>query len=163
MEEWKLIKDFPEYQVSNLGRVKSLNYNRGKKEGILQELISDRGYCRVALYQEKKKHKVPIHRLVGQAFITNPENKPQIDHIDRNKSNNKVENLRWATTSENCLNKNYQSIKTNTGESYISLHKNIYHFRKTSNYKTISKYFKTLEEAIAYRDSILIQNPSPQA
>lgn len=105
MEIWRDIVGYEGlYQVSNLGRVKSLNYRGSKKEKILSLNRERTGYERVQLYKEGQ-HKVErIHRLVATAFIPNPENKPCIDHINTDRSDNRVENLRWVTHKENCNN-----------------------------------------------------------
>ena len=103
MEEWEDIEGYEGiYQVSNLGRVKSLNYNRTKKEKILKPQLHRKGYLYVVLYKEGKGRHYKIHRLVAQAFIPNPENKPEVNHKDEDKTNNKVENLEWTTRRENC-------------------------------------------------------------
>uniref|UniRef100_A0A6M3KQJ2 Putative HNH endonuclease n=1 Tax=viral metagenome TaxID=1070528 RepID=A0A6M3KQJ2_9ZZZZ len=104
-EIWKTIPDFPDYQVSNKGRVKSLNhYVKHPKGGlkivrekILQPINSSNGYLTVCLYSNP----IIIHRLVAQTFIANLENKPCVNHIDGNKRNNNVKNLSWCTYSEN--------------------------------------------------------------
>lgn len=157
MEEWKPIKDFPDYEVSNLGSVKSLNYNHTKQAGILRAGKDKKGYYRVVLMKDNKKKYASVHRLVAEAFIECPEGANQIDHIDRNPMNNTVGNLRWVNSQENLLNRRNFFRVTNTGEPYISFKKrdNLYSFSKTSQGTYISKHFKTLEEAIAYRDSIL--------
>lgn len=112
MEEiWKDIEGFEGlYQVSNLGRVKSLErINEGKKtvklkEKILRQSPDGKGYMMVWLYYNKKRKTCKVHRLVAQAFIPNPNNKPQIDHINGNNQDNYVENLRWCTSKENFHN-----------------------------------------------------------
>ena len=163
MEEWKPIKDFPEYEVSNLGRVKSLNYNHTKKENILKHGVCSRGYPRVVLSYNNKKRYVQVHRLVAETFLPRPDNSTQVDHIDRNPLNNNLSNLRWVSCQENLLNRNNFFRGTNTGEPYISFKKrdNLYSFAKTINHQYLSKHFKTLEEAIKYRDSILNQTSLP--
>jgi len=99
MEEYKTIDDFENYEVSNLGNV------RNKKTGrILKQRFDKYGYCRVNLYNDKKMTVKKIHQIVANAFIENPENKPIIDHIDGDKLNNNVENLRFATNIENSHN-----------------------------------------------------------
>lgn len=111
-EEWRDIKGYEGlYQVSNLGRVKSLRYKRGEQEKILDGWISKEGYRKVSFYKDNKRKDYLVHRLVAESFIPNPNNKPFIDHIDTNRTNNKIDNLRWATQKENCNNviskKNY--------------------------------------------------------
>ena len=103
-EIWKDVKNYEGlYEVSNLGRVKSLNYNRTRKEKILKSGYVC-GYCKVVLWKYGKKKMYTVHRLVAEHFIPNPDNKPCIDHIDGNRSNNRVENLRWCTYKENSNN-----------------------------------------------------------
>ena len=98
-EIWKLIVEYKNYQVSCLGRVRNATTELTLTPGI------DRGYCRVALRKEGKPWRVAIHRLVATAFIINPQQKNTIDHIDGNRSNNVVENLRWVSMSENNRNR----------------------------------------------------------
>lgn len=99
-EEWKTIPDYPNYSVSNFGRVR--NDMTGK---MLKPRIKDyehNQYAQVVLYQGKIPHKnFQIHRLVATAFIPNLENKPEVNHIDGNGLNNVVSNLEWVTGSEN--------------------------------------------------------------
>ena len=125
MEEWKDIEGYEGlYQVSNLGRVKSLEretpftsreretpftsrwgqrVTRTRKEFIMKTKEQFNGYLYLCLRNCGAKW-ISVHRLVAQAFIPNPDNKPQIDHIDGNKHNNCVENLRWVTAAENAAN-----------------------------------------------------------
>ena len=107
MEEvWKDIEEYEGlYQVSNLGRVKSLNRyiisSNGKtlfyKEKILKLRKNKHGYLYVFLYKNTVQKFYTIHRLVANAFIENPNNYPCINHKDENKENNKVSNLEWCT------------------------------------------------------------------
>lgn len=150
MEEWKPIEDFPEYEVSNLGRVKSLNYHRSGQEQLLKQVLQN-GYLIVCLHKDKIQKNVKVHRLVVKAFLPNPENKRTIDHINRNKQDNRLENLRWATHSENCLNKALGV----SGERLIYPHGNSFQVLITRQDHKVYKSFKTLEEAIAWRDQQL--------
>lgn len=104
MEQWKDIKNYDNYMVSNLGRVKSLNYNRTGKERVLKPSKDKDGYLIVGLYKNGKGKTHKIHRLVAETFIPNPENKPCIDHINTDKTDNRVENLRFVTQYENMNN-----------------------------------------------------------
>ena len=101
IEIWKPVKGFENYEVSNLGQVKSLNYNRTKEAKILRLCKNKDGYLTVTLYKNGKGYAKKVHRLVTAAFIPNPEGKTEVNHIDGNKTNNRVENLEWATHSEN--------------------------------------------------------------
>ena len=101
-EIWKDIAGYEGvYKISNLGRVKSLNYLR---KGIEKERIPNKnnsGYLIVGLHKNGKIKQFLIHRLVAEAFIENPENLPQVNHIDENKLNNCVENLEWRSAKYN--------------------------------------------------------------
>lgn len=110
-EQWKAIEGFEGlYEVSSYGRVKSLERivkNHGgvqkRAERILKENHSST-HSMVVLCKDGKTYPKTVHRLVANAFIPNPDNKPVVDHIDTNPRNNHVENLRWVTVQENCLN-----------------------------------------------------------
>lgn len=96
-EEWKDIKGYEGlYQISNKGRVKSTRNNI-----ILKPMISDKGYYHVDLYNKDNRKSCRVHRLVAQAFIPNPNNYPQVNHIDENTINNQVSNLEWCTAQYN--------------------------------------------------------------
>lgn len=103
-EIWRDIKDYPNYMVSNLGRVKSLNYRKRGEEKILKNIKIKSGYLQVELCKNRKIKKYYIHRLVAQAFIDNPNKLPCIDHINTITTDNRVENLRWVTHKENSNN-----------------------------------------------------------
>lgn len=102
MEIWKDIKGYEGlYQVSNMGRVKTLNYNHTGMERVLKESPARGGYKKVILCRENKCKTYQTHRLVAEAFIPNPEGKPCTDHINTIRTDNRVENLRWVTRKEN--------------------------------------------------------------
>ena len=93
------IPDFPNYQISEHGNV----YN--KKSGReLIPCVNSRGYMRFICINNGEKKELTLHRILALLFIPNPFNKEQVDHIDRNKLNNKLENLRWVNASENATN-----------------------------------------------------------
>ena len=109
MEEiWKTIEGYPSYMVSNMGRVKSLNYRRTGIEKILKPKINEKGYYYYSLFIDGKEYKFRIHRLVALHFIPNPNNLPEVNHKDENKANNCVENLEWCDRKYNC---NYGTSK----------------------------------------------------
>lgn len=114
-EVWAPVKDYAGYyEVSNTGRIRSVPRtivandkfmkpcieNRGGKE-LSQEICGERKVRRVVLYKDGNRDRRLVHRVVAEAFIPNPYNKTQINHIDGNPSNNNVENLEWNTPKEN--------------------------------------------------------------
>ena len=98
-ECWRSIDGYINYQVSNLGRVRNSNTGR-----ILTGSRNSFGYLTVSLSKDKSSSTQSVHRLVAREFLENPGNKTSVDHIDRDKTNNNITNLRWATQSENLGN-----------------------------------------------------------
>lgn len=100
-EIWKPIKDWEDaYLVSNLGRVFSIKYNKP-----IAVRVSNHGYCTADLFTRRKgvvrRKKIYVHREVAKCFVSNPENKEYVDHIDADKTNNVYTNLQWVTNAEN--------------------------------------------------------------
>jgi len=153
------IEGFSKYLIYENGDIfsKYLNSN-------LKPYITPKGYQRVALSNDECKSKhLFVHRLVAIAYIPNPENKKEIDHIDQNKLNNNKDNLRWASRSENIQNIKQPLVTNKLGIKYISIKidKNrykYYTFVKKIDGIRHEKTFKTLEEAIEYRDNYLQNN-----
>lgn len=98
IEVWRDIEGFKGYQVSNLGNVRSLNYRKTNKIQNLKLSLSDsnRGYKSVSMQVGSKVIRRNVHRLVAIAFIPNPQNLPEINHIDENGLNNHINNLEWC-------------------------------------------------------------------
>ena len=102
MENWKEIAGYEElYEVSDLGRVKSLGNNKSGKEKILKLQKDKYGYFQVGLYKDGKAKKSKVHRLVAEAFIPNPNNLETVNHKDEDKTNNAVCNLEWMSRGDN--------------------------------------------------------------
>lgn len=124
MEEiWKTIEDYPDYMISSMGRVKSLWYG---KEKIMKLRNDSDGYVLINFHKNKKQITFKVHRLVAQAFIPNPENKPYIDHINTDRTDNRVENLRWVTNKEN-MNNPITKLKNSGEKCYMYGKKGLNH------------------------------------
>ena len=137
------------YFINKQGEIYRQN-KKDKKFKLLKPRL-EKGYYRVCLYIDKISKFYLVHRLLGMVFIPNPDNKPCIDHIDKNKLNNDLSNLRWATYKENNDNRDFKS-KTN----YFYIYKT-----KVDTYKVVkalkgtnkiefTKTFKTLEDAESF-------------
>jgi len=154
MELWREISNYPNYLISSMGRVKSLNYFKSGEECILHPIELKTKYLVVNLYKEKQSKLMYIHKLVALAFIENPEKKPTIDHINKDRQNNHLENLRWATRKEQALNRTAK--QTSSGEKYIYLTKdNKYTVQIRRNNKIYNKKCDTLQEAMVFRNSLI--------
>ena len=118
-ETYKKIEGFENYSVSDFGNV------RNDKSGrILKEDDARGGYFRVCLSKNNKKHNKLIHKLTAEAFLLNPENKKCVDHIDNNRHNNKLANLRFATLQQNSQNRPISSNNT-SGTKGVRWNQNI--------------------------------------
>ena len=106
MEEiWKDIEEYEGlYQVSNYGNIKAFYYKGKRHQTLLRKSVGKLGYEMVGLNKNGVHKTFTVHRLVAQAFIPNPDNKPCIDHINTNKTDNRVNNLKWCTQKENINN-----------------------------------------------------------
>ena len=146
MEDWKIIEEYPNYMVSSEGKVKSIerkdcrgNHRKGK---ILSPRYNTRGYISVVLYKNGVPQTFRVNRLVAQVFIPNPDNKPYVDHINGDRADNRVCNLRWVTHKENMNNpltilkfknnKNKQKIATEC--SRLKTSKPVLQFSKNGDF-----------------------------
>ena len=118
MEVWKDIKGYEGlYQVSNLGNVMSLHYRGTKNKKQLLKPAKDKdGYLSIALYKDGKTKQYRVHRLVASAFIPNPNNYSQVNHINEIKDDNRVENLEWCTAK---YNNNYGDRRKHASQSQL--------------------------------------------
>jgi hypothetical protein len=137
------------YSATEDGRI----YSHVKAKYLSASLTRD-GYLMVVLQHNKEKKTCKVHRLVAFTYIANPENKYAVDHINRIKTDNSVDNLRWATRSENRINTEVHS-NNKLGQKHIGLHRGLYLFTLNRNGIRYEKSFKTLEEAIEHRDAYL--------
>jgi hypothetical protein len=101
MEIWKDIEQFENYQVSNLGNVRSKNYNHTGKEQVLKQNLVEGKYMYVILRNKDCVKGFRVHRLVAQAFVSNPNGFTQVNHKDENKLNNCADNLEWCDSKYN--------------------------------------------------------------
>ena len=120
LEIWKDIGGYAGlYQVSNLGRVKSLPKARSSRVNFLKHRV-DSGYARVSLSVNGKARNHSVHRLIAIEFIKNIDNLPVVNHIDGNKLNNSISNLEWVTSSENSLHAYRIGLMDQKGEAHAS-------------------------------------------
>ena len=155
MEDWKQIKDYPNYSVSNFGNVKNNSSNK-----VLKPIIDFWGYARVNLYNNNGAKMFKIHHLVYSHFANNFE-KVLIDHIDRNKENNNFNNLRLANVSLNALNQDKKNGRT-------SKYRCCYFDKKLKKFAVrinidgkkvfVGSYQKELDAGLAYNKYIIDNN-----
>lgn len=143
-EIWKAIDGYSNYEVSNLGNVKSLSYHETGISKNLKGYVDKHGYVVLNLCKNSKCKLVKVHRLVAITFIPNPENKAEVNHINGIKSDNRVENLEWNTRFEN------QKHAFNNGLNKIYDHQKIAiskaHAKKVIDMKT-GEVFNSMRSA----------------
>lgn len=146
MEEWKPIQSLPGYSISNKGRVMK------DSTGELMVLSHNNGYVRITI----SRH---IHRLVAEAFLDKPDSKRcWVDHIDGNKANNDVDNLRWVTPSENAFAYGYKSRIENKKRKVLASHidgrKIVFNSRQDA-----AEYFGCSDSEIVYNHRYVKHSP----
>ena len=144
MEDFKKITEFENYSISNLGNVRNDITGR-----ILVPYLNTNGYMALTLVKEKKKYLRYIHRLVAIAFIPNPEGKTQVDHINGNKVDNVLENLRWVTVSENCYAYGYNERNLHKQKKVKATHISgeVLHFNSRNE---VAEYFRCDKSQVDY-------------
>ena len=150
-EEWRSVSGFESYQVSNIGRVRKV-----ETELILKSSLKKDGYYHIGLCNGESRKCLLIHRLVAQAFIENPGNKGLVNHIDHDKSNNTILNLRWVSKAENNMN---MLKRADTSSKY----KGVYWYKRTNQWhvqirlngtrKTFGYYTNEEEAAAKYNEA----------
>lgn len=142
-EVWLPIRSYFNYEVSSQGRVRNL-----KTKKIMKQKI-DKGYQQITLSEKGMQKTHQMHRLICSAFRLNPQCKPCVDHIDNNPSNNSIQNLRWATNSENQMKKTKQ-CNNHSGVTGVDWNKASKKWRASVQMDGIRKhlgYFSSLEKA----------------
>lgn len=174
-EIWKKVKDLP-YEVSNLGNVRrsadvSYKYKRG---GNIKPYLNNKGYWCVHMYLKCKMYKFQVHRLIAEYFIPNPNNLPEVNHIDGNPQNNSIENLEWCTHQynmqhawDNDLHKNYHVCagvkRKGSSSQYRGVHwdkirkKWATHLGFNKKHYALGRFDDEVEAAKAY-DKFIIDN-----
>jgi hypothetical protein len=147
-EEYKKIQNYENYSVSSFGNVRNDMTNK-----ILKNLIDSNGYYQVNLYKNSKMKSMKVHRLVANAFIEKLDGKPFIDHINNNRLDNNISNLRWVTHKENQMNKSmYYNNSSGVKGVTFKKAKNKWHAQIMIDKIAIHLgYFKTIEEATQAR------------
>lgn len=147
-EIWSNILGFPDYWINKKGEV------MGRTGKLLKPSITKKGYLRLPFYTSDKVKAFYIHRLVANAFIPNPENKPQVNHINCDKKDNRVENIEWVTDEENRTHKLENNLNvTSQGTKHVlskideKIAKDIFLSEETD--KTLSKKYN-ISKSLVY-------------
>ncbi len=157
LDERRVCVDYPRYDVLKVGDPKERIFDNETEEFVNawkttnhKGQACEKKYWQVCLFDEEGvKHTVYLSRIVAKAFIPNPEDKPFVDHINGDTLNNSLDNLQWATASENSCNRTVQRNNRTTGIKNISLTRNgTYLVRVKIAGKTYSKTVKSIDEAI---------------
>lgn len=136
-EEWRPVKGYEGlYEVSNMGRVKSLHTSQGI---ILKQCMNTKGYMGIDLYKNGTRNMKMVHRLVATAFIRNPNNYEVVNHKNGNKKNNTVDNLEWCTSSYNTKHAYHNGLMNTDAQK-----KSVILYKKYGEYKSITEAAEVL-------------------
>ena len=151
------------YLVSNTGKIKSVNQMIPCKSGTtrihkgreLRQYKNESGYLCVVLSIDKKTKIKKVHRLVAETFLSNPKNKPQVNHIDCDKTNNNLSNLEWCTNSENMIHAYKNGLRANDKKARTNEHRKqcVYCVELNKTYKSIKQ---AAEELGLYSSNICL-------
>ena len=151
-EIWRDIEGYEGlYKVSNFGRVKSLKYG---KERILKPVKNGCGYIFVNLCKNREMNHYFVHRLVAKSFISNPQNLPEVNHLDENKENNRVENLEWC---DHKYNINFGTHNKRSGEKRTNgkLSKTVLQYSKGGEFVKEWKSAMDIQRNFGYNHSFI--------
>ena len=159
-EIWKPVRNYEGlYEVSNLGRVKSLNYNKTGKERIMKSYDNGKGYLKVQLFKEGKDKGYYMHVLVATAFCENPEGYTEVNHINEIKSDNRAENLEWVSHEYNL---NYGTRNKRAGKKLKGRKQSEEHIKKRIKKMTNNPKLSKPVIGINKISGLIIEFPSTQ-
>lgn len=142
------IEGFPDYLIYPDGRVWSKYYKKFLKHK------KDERYYRIGLLNDNRERKFKmIHRLIAEHYIPNPDNKPEIDHINRNSFDNRIENLRWVDRKENVENRGIHRLRKDTSSG----HKFIGWNNQRKRWRSFNRHFESKIDAICYKYIYLLK------
>ena len=146
-----VLPDFPSYEINKEGVVR-----RRKDQKILSTELR-RGYLSVHLHKDGKGKHCLLHRLLAERFIPNPNHLPTVDHLNRNKTDNRLENLMWKSRSDQNLNRGRCLKGTNTNEPNIHFceRDTVFVVQLQKDFVRYKRNFQTLDEAISFRNQLL--------